>query len=127
MNEIFKVQYINRDDRDKASENLPAWQEKVNKINLEFSNLISKMFDYFPHAASIIENSSVVLRDPNYYAKLEVFNNNEIPYSELYRDFYYINPKTLEITDPEGQPGFTGCLETKWNEKYGNSIRGKLY
>ena len=126
MKEIVKIQYINKDDRDQASENIPEWKQKINKINLEFSQLISDMFRIFPHAASILANSGVDFGDPNDYAKLEVFNDNGVEYQELYHDFFHIDTQTLKITDPE-VPGFTGCPETEWDDKYNGSIDSKLY
>ena len=127
MKEIVKIQYINKDDRDQTSENIPKWKQKINKINLEFSQLISDMFRIFPHAASILANSCVDFGDPNDYAKLEVFNDNEVEYHELYHDFFYIDTETLKITDPQ-VPGFTSsCAETEWYNRYGDSMNGKLY
>ena len=126
MIEIFKVQYINKDERDQVSENLPKWKKKVNEINLQFSDLISKMFDLFPHAASVLESSCVDFGNPNDYAKLEVFENNDVNFHELYHDYFYINTETLKITDPH-IPGFTGCAETEWYDKYGDNMDGKLY
>ena len=126
--EVFKIQTINLDEIDVEIENMkiPAWQKKVNEINLEFTRLIANMFAVFPIAASHFEGACLNVGDPNDYAMFEVLNKFEIPYRELYYSYYYIDTQTLKFSDLEGS-GIVDCAETEYERKYGDSMNNKLF
>lgn len=124
MLEVFKVQYIDREHRDKINLDIPEWQKKVNEINLFYSNLLSKMHELLPEACQAFEY--LEHGDPNDYAAYETYSHFNIPYKELYYTHYYIDTETLEIRDLESE-GIVECSETDFTNKYGHNGNGKLW